>query len=69
MTDAIRGWDATFCRFKQEELSSIVSALNSRFKTAGDAQVRAWNDSIPRLQYQVRVEINQSSIPILINET
>jgi hypothetical protein len=54
MTDAIRGWDATFCRFKQEELSSIVDALTNRFKAPGDAQVRAWNDSIPRLQYEVR---------------
>jgi hypothetical protein len=54
MTDGIRGWDATFCRFKQEELSSIVDALTSRFKAAGEAQLRAWNDSIPRLQYELR---------------
>ncbi|MBK6005638.1 DUF2075 domain-containing protein [Ramlibacter ginsenosidimutans] len=54
MTDAIRGWDATFCRFTQEELSSIVGALASKFAEAGDAQVRAWKDSIPRLQSEVQ---------------
>jgi hypothetical protein len=54
MTDAIRGWDATFCQFKQQELSSIVSALATKFAEPGDAQLRAWKDSIPRLQSEVR---------------
>jgi hypothetical protein len=54
MTDAIRGWDATFCRFKQEELSTVVGALTTKFPGPGDAQVRAWKDSIPRLQSEVR---------------
>lgn len=54
MTDAIRGWDASFCHFKQEDLSTVVGALTGKFAGPGDAQVRAWKDSIPRLQSEVR---------------
>lgn len=54
MTDAIRGWDTTFCYFKQDELSAVVGALTSKFTSPGEAQVRAWKDSIPRLQAEVR---------------
>jgi hypothetical protein len=54
MTDAIRGWDATFCHFKEEELSKVVGALTSKFTAVGDAQLRAWKESIPHLQSEVR---------------
>src|SRR5688572_16069766 len=62
MTDAIRGWDATFGLFKDEELSSMIAALTTKFAKAGDAQVRAWKDSIPRLQTEVQeLTINEAT--------
>lgn len=54
MNDAIRGWDAPFYRFKKDELGPVLTSLAARFAPAGEAQLRAWKDSIPLLQSEVR---------------
>lgn len=50
---AQRGWDSNFVRFAATPSSAIVAKLRRFLNDASPEQVRAWNDSIPRLQSEV----------------
>lgn len=51
--DAQRGWDSDFVRFAATPSSAIVARLRKFLNDASPEQVRAWGDSIPRLQNEV----------------
>ena len=50
---AQRGWDSDFVRFATTPTSAIVSRLRKFLTDASPEQVRAWDQSIPRLQEKV----------------
>lgn len=50
---AQRGWDSDFVRFAATPSSAIVAKLRRFLNNASPEQVRAWDDSIPRLQNEV----------------
>ena len=51
--EAMRGWDSDFVRFAVTPSSAIVAKLRQFLNDASREQVRAWDDSIPRLQTEV----------------
>ena len=51
--EALRGWDSDFVRFAVTPPSAIVAKLRQFLSDASREQVRAWDDSIPRLQTEV----------------
>ena len=51
--EASRGWDSDFVRFAVTPSSAIVAKLRQFLSDASREQVRAWDDSIPRLQTEV----------------
>jgi hypothetical protein len=51
--EARRGWDSDFDRFSRTSSGTIVAKLRTFLADASAAQVRAWDDSIPRLQTEV----------------
>lgn len=51
--EAQRGWDSDFIRFVSTPSSAIVSKLRRFLVDASPEQVRAWDQSIPRLQEEV----------------
>lgn len=50
---ARRGWDSDFVRFSVTPSTAIVAKLRQFLADASREQVRAWDDSIPRLQTEV----------------
>lgn len=53
LDQARRGWDSDFVRFASTPSNAIVAKLRDFLSTASKEQVRAWDDSIPRLQTEV----------------
>jgi len=51
--EAQRGWDSDFVRFAATPTSAIVSRLRQFLVNASPEQVRAWDQSIPKLQEKV----------------
>lgn len=51
--EAQRGWDSDFVRFAATPSSAIVAKLRRFVSDASQEQIRAWDDSIPRLQSEV----------------
>ena len=51
--EARRGWDSDFGRFASTPSNAIVGRLRTFLSGASLEQVRAWDDSIPRLQAEV----------------
>lgn len=51
--EARRGWDSDFLRFASTPPNAIVTKLRAFLGDASREQVRAWDDSIPRLQTEV----------------
>ena len=51
--EAARGWDGGFPHFGNAQLTSIVDRLREFLPDASPEQVRAWKDSIPKLQREV----------------
>lgn len=51
--EAQRGWDSDFARFASTPSSAIVAKLRRFVHDASLEQVRAWDDSIPRLQCEI----------------
>jgi len=51
--EARRGWDSDFVRFATTPSNAIVAKLRAFLSGASVEQVRAWDDSIPRLQTEV----------------
>lgn len=51
--EAQRGWDSDFVRFASTPSAAIVAKLKRFVDDASLEQVRAWDDSIPRLQNEV----------------
>lgn len=51
--EALRGWDSDFVRFTSTPPNAIVAKLRQFLADASREQVRAWDDSIPRLQTEV----------------
>lgn len=61
--EAHRGWDSDFVRFSSTPSSAIVARLRRFVNDASNEQLRAWDDSVPRLQaeaYEVR-EVNEAA--------
>jgi hypothetical protein len=54
MSDAVRGWDSNFNVFSGESLQKILSSLLMAVPVPGESQARAWRESIPKLQTEVR---------------
>ena len=52
--EASRGWDSDFARFSVTPTNAIVGKLRQFLADASREQVRAWDDSVPRLQTKVR---------------
>lgn len=50
---AQRGWDSDFVRFASTPSSAIVARLKRFVTDASPEQLRAWDDSVPRLQSEV----------------
>lgn len=48
------GWASGFAEFADAERGSVVESLIKFVPDAGEAQVRAWKDGVPRLQKEVR---------------
>jgi len=53
VAEARRGWDSDFVRFAATPSNAIVAKLRAFLSGASVEQVRAWDDSIPRLQTEV----------------
>ena len=53
LLEAARGWDGGFPHFGNAQLTSIVDSLRAFLPDASPEQVRAWKDSIPKLQREV----------------
>lgn len=53
LDEAQRGWDSDFVRFATTPPSAIVAKLRRFVSDASQEQVRAWDDSVPRLQSEV----------------
>lgn len=51
--EARRGWDSDFVRFASTPSSAIVGKLRAFLADASREQIRAWDQSIPRLQTEV----------------
>ncbi len=51
--EARRGWDSDFVRFASTPSNAIVDKLKAFLAGASIEQIRAWDDSIPRLQTEV----------------
>jgi hypothetical protein len=51
--EALRGWDSDFVRFTSTPTNAIVAKLQRFLSDASREQVRAWDDSVPRLQSEV----------------
>jgi hypothetical protein len=51
--EARGGWDSDFVRFVSTPANAIVAKLRTFLSGASREQVRAWDDSIPRLQVEV----------------
>ena len=51
--EALHGWDSDFLRFSATPSNAIVAKLRQFLADASLEQVRAWNDSVPRLQTEV----------------
>jgi hypothetical protein len=51
--EALRGWDSDFVRFSSTPSNAIVAKLRQFLVDASSEQVRAWDDSVPRLQTEV----------------
>ena len=52
--EASRGWDSDFVRFSVTPSNAIVGKLRQFLADASKEQVRAWDESVPRLQAEVR---------------
>lgn len=52
-SSARRGWDSDFRRFNSTPSSAIVDKLRGFLPGSSIEQVRAWQDSIPRLQREI----------------
>jgi hypothetical protein len=52
--EAARGWDSSFDDFARARTADIVTRLRSFITGASVQQVRAWNESVPMLQAEVR---------------
>ena len=52
--EASRDWDSELLRFSVTPSNAIVGRLRQFFADASKEQVRAWDDSVPRLQTEVR---------------
>jgi hypothetical protein len=50
LTDGVHGWDSIFDKFRTDDLSQILTALKGAITGPGESQVRAWRESIPKLQ-------------------
>lgn len=48
------GWASSFPEFTNAEASAVVDALREFVRDPGEAQVRAWKDTVPKLQREVR---------------
>jgi hypothetical protein len=51
--EARRGWDSNFVRFAATPSNAIVGKLRAFLADASREQIRAWDESIPRLQAEV----------------
>ncbi len=51
--EARRGWDSNFVRFAATPSNAIVGRLRSFLAEASREQIRAWDESIPKLQAEV----------------
>lgn len=51
--EARRGWDSDFVRFSATPSDAIVAKLRRFLTDASQEQIRAWDDSVPRLQTEV----------------
>lgn len=51
--EARRGWDSDFARFATTPSRVVVARLKAFLGDASREQVRAWDDSVPRLQSEV----------------
>ena len=54
MENARHGWGSDLPRFVDEDQKRILESLKDVVPDAGDSQIRAWRDSIPRLQKEGR---------------
>jgi hypothetical protein len=54
MTEALRGWDSDFKTFGASSLQEIVSKLGTFVSDASPEQIRAWRESIPKVQREVK---------------
>jgi hypothetical protein len=61
--ESATGWTSDFRTFGREPKHVIVDSLRSFIRDASPEQVRAWSDSVPRLQHEVGeiVEIDAAS--------
>lgn len=63
MTERARyGWESSFRRFENTPPNEIRSALQGFVRDASAEQVRAWDDSIPPLQREVREVLTAYSV-------
>ena len=53
LEEARRGWDSNFVRFASTPSIAIVDKLKGFLSGASTEQIRAWTNSIPRLQAEV----------------
>src|SRR5664280_1913613 len=55
------GWESDFPTFSEAEPHVVRISLQEFLEDAGDSQIRAWDDSIPRIQVEVGevVEIDE----------
>jgi hypothetical protein len=53
LTEGVHGWDSLFDKFRVDDLGQILTALKSAVESPGESQLRAWRESIPKLQTEV----------------
>lgn len=59
--EAKRGWDSGFERFRSVPADEVLASLRDFIPDAGDAQLRAWKDSVPKLQCEVGEALDRAT--------
>jgi hypothetical protein len=59
MTEARRGWNSDFARFRVVDARTVLESLRAFIPDAGESQIRAWRESVPPLQHEVGEVIDQ----------
>jgi len=59
------GWESNFPTFSEAEPRVVRISLEDFLGDVGDSQIRAWNDSIPKIQVEVGEVVEVDELAVL----